>query len=60
MVITCFLLEVRIHYEPTQQQSTMVAMVMSCDIINSCCDMNLECLPDMADIVENSITRVLP
>ena len=42
LVITCLLLEVRVHCEPTQQQPTMVAMVMSCDIINSCHDVNLE------------------
>ena len=43
LVITCFLSGVRVHYEPTEQQPTMVAMVMSCDVINSCCDINLEC-----------------
>ena len=43
LVITHFLSGVRVHYEPTQQQPTMVAMVISCDIISSCHDINLEC-----------------
>ena len=43
IVFICFLLEVRVHYELTQQQSTMVAMVMSCDVMNSCRDINLKC-----------------
>ena len=43
LVIICFLSGVRVHYEPTRQQPTMVTMVISCDIINSCHDINLEC-----------------
>ena len=36
------LVGVRVHSEPTQQQSPMVAMVMSCDVINPCHDDRME------------------